>query len=403
MADGRAARHALLSATALVSVAVVMPQGLLAENGGAPIALKLGGEFYGAFSIADQTSGAGPDGIVGTIDDAPGQNRRNNGFLRVSRIFFSGDTKLDNGLDVGVLVKLNAEDCLDQIDEAFIWFESRLGRFEYGATDGVGDKMVIGSANPVAYLGLNTPDLLPANPTNSLGAGNLAATPVTTVDTATLERVNYFTPQIHGLQLGLSYVPVQCLEGNAGTTPCGGSYAGMPAGNIAQGYDYLQGAATYERPIGPVDLGLYAAYTRADTGSGVVAVPGVAGTGAQRQWGAGASIGYQGVALGGGYRRSLDDAFTADLNVTDWNASLTYATGPWSGGVQYASKEARLLARTDSFDGVSVGAAYQLGPGISLFGAAQYYDWSTNAAAAAVRSAATNEAWTLSLGAGLAF
>ncbi len=395
-------RSTLLAATALAAVGSI-PFAALAQDKAGPIRIGLGGEFYGAFSLASQSTGVGPDGIAGTADDAPGQNRRNNGFLRVAKIYFQGQTDLDNGLQVGVLVKLNAEDCLDQIDTAFVWFQGGYGRVEYGAVSAAGDTMFIGAPDPAPHMGLNTPDLLVVNPLNTAGNGNLAAVPNTKVDTSTLERVNYYSPQILGIQLGLSYTPVQCVGGNTGTTPCGGSYAGMPMANVAQGYDFLQAAATWTRDFGPVNVGLYSSYMQAGVGDGVVSAFGVPGTGGNTQWGAGAQLGYAGFALGGGFRRSIDDVFTPDYNTSDWNLGLTYTTGPWQAGIQYAGKRATLGGREDSFDGGAVGGSYILGPGVTLFGAVQYYDWRTDSPLAATQSAATNEAWSLSLGTGIDF
>lgn len=370
-------RSTLLAATALVAVASVPIAAATAQDKSGPIRIDLGGTFYGGFSLASQSTGVGPDGVAGTLDDAPGQDRRNTGFLRVSRIHFQGQTNLDNGLQVGVLVKLNAEDCLDQIDTAFVWFQGGYGRVEYGATSGAGDTMFIGSPLPAPHMGLNTPDLLPVNPLNVSLNGNLAAVPVTEVDTDTLDRVNYFTPRIHGIQLGLTYTPVQCVEGNTGTIPCGGSYAGMPAGNLAQGYDFLEGALTWTRDFGPVNVGVYAAYMQARTGDGISPVTGVIGTGAAKQWGSGGQIGYAGFALGGGFRRSMNTESVAGLDATDWNLGLSYTTGPWQAGIQYAGKRATLAGREDSFDGAAVGGSYLLGPGVGLFAAVQYYDWRT--------------------------
>lgn len=393
-------RSRLLCATALVAAAAVLAQPARAEE---PIRLSLSGNMYGFASYASQDDGPGPDGVYGTPDDAPGADRRSFGLSRRGRIHFSGDTVLDNGLQVGVEVRLNALDCTDQVDQGYVWFDSSYGRLELGKTSGPGDKLFIGAPNPVPHLGLNTPDILVVNQTNTAGNGTLAATPATVVYTTKLERLNYFTPRILGVRLGLSYIPVQCAEGNAGAMPCGGSYAGMPADNIPRGYDYLEAAASFEHRVGQVDLGLYGGYFTSSNGKGVVRTVGVPGTGEQSQWGASASLGHAGFTLGGGWRRTLDDGFDPDRDSTDWNLGLTYGTGPWSGGVQYAGKRTTLGAREDSFDGVSVGGSYALGPGILLIAGIQYYDWGTDSPNPAIRSYATNRAWSASLGTAVEF
>ncbi len=396
-------RNKLLGATALVAAAMVVGEGAAAQDKAGPIQLGLSGNMYGFFSVASQDDGIGPDNLSGTADDAPGANRRNNGFSRRGRIHFTGSTTLDNGLQVGAQVRLNALDCRDQIDQSYIWFSSQFGKLEYGKSNGVGDEMFQGAPNPVPHLGLNTPDILVVNQTNTSGNGTLAATPATIVYTSKRERVNYFTPRIYGIQLGISYTPVNCAGGNAGSRPCGGSYSGQLQDNIARGYDIIETAANYEQTFGAFDVALYGAYFTSSNGEGITRTVGVAGTGEESQWGVGGNIGYQGLALGGGYRRSFDDGYNPDQDSWDWNVGLTYSTGPWEGGVMYANKKTRLSGREDSFDGVAVGGSYLLGPGIELIAGVQYYDWSTDSTAPATISVATNKAWSASIGTGISF
>ena len=396
-------RKHLLGATALVAAAALGAQAAEAQDGGKPIQLGMSGNMYGFFSVVSQDDGIGPDNVSGTADDAPGANRSNNGFSRRGRIHFTGSTTLDNGLQVGVQVRLNALDCRDQIDQSYIWFNSQFGKVEFGKTTGAGDKMFIGAPNPVPHLGLNTPDILVVNQTNVAGNGNLAATPATIVYTSKRERLSYFTPKFFGIQLGVSYTPVNCSQGNAGSRPCGGSYAGQLQDNLARGYDIVETAATYENSFGGIDVGLYGAYFTSSNGNGINRVVGTAGTGEESQWGVGGQLGYQGIAFGGGYRRSFDDGYNPDQDSWDWNVGLTYTTGPWEGGVMYANKKTKYIGQEDTFDGVSVGGSYLLGPGISLIAGVQYYDWETNSANAAIQSYSTNKAWSASIGTSVDF
>lgn len=396
-------RKQLLGATALIAVATLGVQAAEAQDKADPIRLGMSGNMYGFFTVASQDDGIGPDGVSNTADDAPGHNRRSTGFSRRGRIHFTGSTTLDNGLKVGVQVRLNAVDCRDQIDQSYIWFDTQFGKLEYGKVNGVGDDMFIGVPNPVPHLGLNTPDILVVNQTNNAGNGTLAETPATIVYTSKRERVNYFTPKIYGIQLGVSYTPVNCAGGNGGSRPCGGSYAGQLQDDIARGYDIIETAATYENSFGPVDIGLYAAYFTSSNGDGITRTVGVGGTGEESQWGVSGQVGYQGLALGGGYRRSFDDGYNPDQDSWDWNVGLTYTTGPWEGGVMYANKKTRLTGQEDRFDGVAVGGSYLLGPGISLIAGVQYYDWGTNSSNPATVSFATNKAWSASFGTNVSF
>lgn len=387
----------LAGAAALGSAAAVAP----AQAADAPIQLKIGGYMQGYAGWTSQDDGVGPDGVAGTADDAPGRDRRSFGFFREGEIVFEGNTTLDNGLQVGVEVQLEAVDSVDQIDQSFIWFEHSLGRVELGKNYPAPYTMWYGAPTPVDGLGINTPNILPANSTNVAGAGNLIPTPDTFVGPNKIETLNYFTPRIVGVQLGVSYSPSFCQAGNTGSNPCGGSYAGQFPDNLPQLYDLIGVGANYVNSFNGIDVGLYGGYYHGSNG----AAKGAAGTptGDNTQWGVGASLGYMGFTLGGGYRDNNDAGGVVDFDGHDWNIGLNYETGPWSFGGQYGQSEYKLLGRTDDFQGASVGGMYTLGPGVKLGLAVQYFDWGTNAANPAVSTPATNKAWNVMGGTSISF
>ena len=358
--------------------------------------------MQGYANYASQSDGIGPDGVSGTADDAPGHNRRNFGFMREGEVHFKGNTTLDNGMKVGVRVELEAEDDVNQIDESFIWFENNLGRIQFGKAYPASYIMFYGAPTPVDGLGINTPNFLPVNPSNTSGVGNLISTPATYVGVSKVEHLTYFTPRFVGIQLGVSYAPTACQAGNAGTNACGGSYAGQQADNVAgTAYDQLSFGANYVNSFGGFDVGVFAGYIQADNGAATGATGTV--TGDPKQWGFGANVGYAGFTLGGGYRKSEDIGMVEGQSGYDWNVGLTYSTGPWTFGGQYGQTEYDLAARTDDLHAASVGTQYVLGPGINLGLAVQYFDWGTNSTNPTVSVPATNEAWNVMAGTSISF
>ncbi|MEQ8345725.1 MAG: porin [Sneathiellaceae bacterium] len=393
-------RGTLLATTILAGASVLAAAAHAADGG--PVEITIGGYMQAYANYASQSDGVGPDGVSGTADDAPGTNRRNFGFMREGEIHFNGRTVLDNGLKVGVHVELEAEDDVDQIDESYLWMENNLGRIQYGKAHPASYIMFYGAPTPVDGLGINTPNFLPVNPSNTAGVGNMISTPATYVGVQKVETLTYFTPRFVGIQLGVSYTPTACQAGNTGNNPCGGSYTGQQLDNVAgQAYDGLSIGANYVNSFGAFDVGVYAGYNQADNGVSGGAVG--TNTGDPSQWGAGASIGYMGFTLGGGYRSSTNIGLVQDMDGNDWNMGLTYETGPWTFGGQYGQSEAKLAGRTDDFQGGMVGGMYTLGPGINLNAALQYFDWSTNSSNAAIKNAATNEAWNVMLGTSITF
>jgi predicted porin len=387
-------KKVLFGTTALVAAGLASAGAAVAQDKkDAPIQMSVGGYFDAAYHYVSQD-----DGVGTALGD-----RRGHGMLREAEIWFRGTTTLANGLQVGVRVELEAEDCTDQIDESFIFFSHAYGRVELGQTDGVANKMWYGAPTPISSHGVNSPTILAAN----IPAGSILGTPTTYLDNSgDFEKLTYFTPRMSGFQLGVSYTPSGCEEGDAATGPtrCGGSYAGMQrsgasaSGRLEDGFDI---AANYVRTIGGVDVALYAAYAR------MAAALSTASFDDNTQWGAGASLGYAGFTLGGGYKKSSNRYGARDVDQRDWNVGLAYATGPWTLGVQYHDAKAEdplgnagSAGQEDEYTGVSLGAMYELGPGIKLYGGVQYFDWSSNITTAPKPE---NEAWDFVIGTRLDF
>jgi predicted porin len=379
----------VFASTALAAVALA--PAVCAQTGAAagPIRLGLGGyfSFYGVGGW--QNDGPGH----------PGANRHNFDFKREGEIFFTGQTKLDNGLVIGVDVQLEAESCSDQIDESYIWFQGDWGR------------VTLGSENSAAYLLLLGTPTVDANfdgvdPTYRLfnrgatagdprigGFGNRSDldvwTPVTSGDS---EKITYLAPRIAGFRLGLSFTPDNSEEGSTGgqVQAKGGSFAGMPFSNTdTQWSNLIAFGLNYADKFGPVDVGFGVGYEIGfREGEELQTVETVTSRYTDRNAYAGeVNIGYGGFKFGGSY--FVDDN-GLDCTIVDgvcsgsgkqrsWGLGLTYSLGPLTVGTSYLTsvRNRDPVGRAERLERYVVGGRYAVGPGIDLRGSVQYYDSKT--------------------------
>ncbi|MCC9621182.1 porin [Thalassospira sp. MA62] len=195
----------LFASSALVAVAAAGT-----AQASEPIQLSVGGymEQWAGFSDSDVT---GDDG-------------RNNAFQSDSEIHFSGKTTLDNGVEVGAMVELEAETSSDQIDEQYLWVTGSFGRIEMGKNDGAADSMQR-SAPSVGPVGVNDGDL-------SIWVDSYL------VDTSSRagdqNRVTYYTPSISGFRAGVSYADDSNRNGANG----GDDEIGSGDNIVSAGFEY---------------------------------------------------------------------------------------------------------------------------------------------------------------------
>jgi len=353
-------RRLLLGGTALLSAAVALaPVDAAAAD---KISLGVGGYFTAFFVVGEQDDGPGE----------PGANRRNHKIAREAEIHFRGESTLDNGLTFGVNVQLEAETCRDQIDESYIYVEGGFGRIEIGSEDPASDAMYYGSPSPIVLIGLSSPLQVFSSLTNAVR--NPAVVPNISDDA---EKITYFTPRLAGLQVGASYTPENCEE--VGGT-CGGSYGGLGVDNDAgQQSEIVEIAANYLNSFNGIDVALYGGYVRGDL---EVAAPGADD---QTQWGVGVEIGVAGFTIGAAYKEDDQGTTGSNTDRRDMSVGVNYATGPWTVGIEYVHSVAEAGAGLgeDETDGVQFGGTYDLGPGIELAGAINYWDVRDNLGARA--------------------
>ncbi len=304
---------------------------------------------------------------------------REHGVARESEIHFSGNTTLDNGIQVGVQVELEGETVGDQIDESYIWFEGAFGRVELGSEDPAADAMFYGAPTPIAGHGVNSPNFFHA----SSGANAVGTSSTFVGLTSDSDKVTYFTPRFWGFQLGVSYTPDNTEELGFALRP-----DVTPAGVTPQQSEAFEGAINWEGSFSGIEIGAYAAYSWADLEGPAPGVAPLVAFEDQEMWGAGASFSYMGFTLGGSYRWTDQGLSGSNTDRWDANIGLVYAWGAWSVGAAYGHGEVEVGAGAgeDELDMLEFGFVYNLGPGIDLSGGVQFVDFDSDTGGAAAEN-----------------
>ena len=173
------------------------------------------------------------------------------------------------------------------------------------------------------------------------------------------EAVSYFTPRFSGLQFGATYTPPRPTAGaNAEAALRSGQDSG-PGSDIALGVNYLDS-------FWGVDVALTGGYRSAALpGAGTLDIELSDEDASLQRYSVGTSIGFSGLRLGGSFARDLGDG---PVSVQSWDAGVSYASGPWTIGVDYL-RSAFIDTRGPGTDdeelhAVQAGLTYSVGPGI---------------------------------------
>jgi outer membrane protein OmpU len=369
----------LYGTTALVAA------GLAAGQADAASGLKLGitGFYRGAGGFL---VGGDSDHRTTTFGSRIGDGdfgRTSGGFRQEIRLNFTGETTLDNGLTIGVLVGLNGENLINvgskttPQKQSWVDFKGKFGDVRFGeftsadTTDCIGDP-----GNVTANFGVNSPNESFANGGKAfIGGANasIGVAPFGSIGTCYgIEgrgtKIGYFSPTFGGFTFGVTYTP------SASTRNPGG------------GYFYCT-----DLKKGVKNVIAVGADFNADFGGGVTLTVGGGG-----EWGLesyttyGGStgdkpstylLGFQvglpgGFAVGasGEYQINYAKAGYAATNAAPsddgWIATVggSYTVDAVSIGLQGLYSEWQVFgdAGKDKIWGVSLNGAYALGPGINL-------------------------------------
>jgi len=338
--------------------------GLLAGTANAADPIKMGvGGYMQMFAVyMSQNDGAG--------ETAAGA--ANNAIKREGEIIFNGKTTLDNGLEFGVQVQLEAESSTDQIDESYIWVEGGFGRINMGSENSAPTLMHYAPSAPggVGFEYVNFQF------TNGHSVGGLRSVNTYQTMTEDSEKLTYFTPRMAGFQLGVSYTPDGGTSGGAAGGEAGSvtgqlaSYSGMPLDYAAtKSYNQIvELGANYVNKLGGADVALSGGYGKAQVKDATVGGNPPTNGKDRVQWSLGGRVGMMGFTVAAAYAKDNNGDTRADRDTTDWDAGVNYATGPWSVGVAYYERTAQqgTGVQDDTFKAWEVGGKYTLGPGVTL-------------------------------------
>ena len=373
-------KKALIGTSALIAVGLLTAQGASAAD---RISLGLSGNYRVLGGIVNQDDGTG-ESVAGARDHGIGTD---------GKINFSGSTTLDNGIEVGVRVELEAQGIADTIDEHYIWIENTdvWGRLEFGDRDGADNKMnvlapfVFGPA----IVGVQTIQLASAPGAagaSSFGSTNGAAVPVVVPGlSGDSTKLTYYTPRFSGIQLGISYTPDPQENLGAGFgTPV--AALETTVGGVGE---ILELGANWNGNLGDASVRASATYASAD-GEGAAGTQ----TNDRDEWTGAISFSMNGWSFGGQYQNGETNggalSTVTQRDDIEMRFGLTYATGAWVLGVEYASREVEVTATGE--DEVTIwglGANRNLGAGISAGIGVHIWDWSDDLSAAASENDAT--------------
>lgn len=311
---------------------------VLAEE--TPIHLELGGGYSEYFGFGNQDVDAGIGNEIAFVSH---------------EVHFKIVGEMANGLKIGGAIELEGESGGDQIDQAYVTLSGGFGVLRLGGINSGRYSMLLAS-----------PDVASGSNSGSQGqfmtqtsAGGTATT--TLIDlSGDAQKITYFTPRFNGLQLAVSWAPT----GNADTD-------GNDSGLIDEATEYENAwdlGASYKGDFGGVNISAMLGVGGADAPTNAT----TAGFDDFLLWNAGLTLGMAGFTVHAS-TTVIEDGAAANAAATEstkgsgWNVGISYKTGPWGFSVsRYEGDSKGLIARTDdtSANITSLGASYQLGPGL---------------------------------------
>ncbi len=344
----------LLGTTAFVAAATLATAAQAGDNG---LNVELGGfaDFQAGFADQD------------TAFTATGANSRDFKIQNDTEIHVKVSGKTDSGLGYGAVIELNADVSGDadadggNSDKTYLFIESdSMGRVEMGSNAGAQQTKAITAASIARATGGVDGDWYDFVNT---GGANFILSPelpaAAAAEGGTREdsnKITYYTPNFSGFSAGLSFSPD---EGDAGTAAGFTGQVGTDVENVfGLGLSY---DADYDNVAVGVSL----------TGEfGESENPGFEDTAA---WGIGLSVGTAGFSVAGSYADWSDSNLAVGATNDDqtvWSLGAAYEMDKMGVSLTYLDSE----STGNDFTNVSVGADYQLAPGLTSYVEVSFFD-----------------------------
>lgn len=281
-------------------------------------------------------------GGLGYIDIDDGND--DIGLVRDPEVIVIARLVADNGVTFGVRTEIEGADSGETIDENYMFITGAFGEIEFGEADGAMDRYQyfgyvqgpwaaagdgVGFLFDGAYYAGDT-----GNRLNSVG-----------LETSDALKVSYYTPEIAGFSAGASYVPDADEQQSRRS-------------QRNDGGDAYEVGAGYEGDFAGFTLGAGIGYSEAPQETESLS--------------GGLKAGFGGFELGVTY----SDNENIDGDQQTIQAGLSYSTGPWTFGGDYATE----LDSSDGEEqaGAAIGVSYALAPGVSVGLGGEYHDADTD-------------------------
>ncbi len=309
-----------------------------------PVTLRVGGFMEQWIGYADNESGNN------AFDYADFDTQSD------TEIHFLGETVLDSGLRLAVTVELEGDHPGGAIDHSWLSLTS----------DTYGSLIIGGQEAFLNDVTISSPDVgiehadgdmgnWVANPGNATTGGlNIDNTYGGDVE----HRVKYVSPTFYGFTVGVDYSPAEA------------DAQAMPDRRAGANHNYSY-AVTYEGEFEGVAIGLH----------GGVGHRLMNTSGSYDLYSGGASLGYEGWTLSGGYLRTKQslhqsgasgNVTASSMNGYGYSVGVAYATGPYAVSLSHGYEEREATpdaaGREDSETSWMLSGAYDLGAGVSLLG-----------------------------------
>lgn len=331
-------KKVLLGSTALVAAGLIAaPSAMAAEK----LQVSVGGymeQWFGYRSVDDST-GRDVDGFDVKSD---------------SEIHFKGSTTLDNGIEFGINVQLEANsNSADQIDESYLIMKGSFGEINLGSENSAMYKMHYAPSD--FGIGINSGDqgnwaaVSGSNVSRSgYYRGVLASTYVEPGRENDSEKLTYYTPRFAGFQLGASYSPDNLQDDSF-----------SPVDRNTGVSDMVTFGANYSGEFSGVSLGVSGGYgTFLESASG---------TDEPESWSAGITVGVGGFGIGASY--AAEDGATEGQA---YNLGVSYETGPFGVSLSYFHGEVENSSEQDTYH---LSGKYALGPGVTAVATLGYAEF----------------------------
>src|SRR5262245_37194372 len=187
-------KKVLLGSTALVAAGLIAGDAAAADG----VKLSLGGYYRGVAGVMFDDF----DGVAAGLED----DLRDYVFKQDVEVHFKGETTLDNGLTVGVVVQLEGQTSSDQIDEVYVYFSGGWGELRFGDDDEALEQLCAITPSAASNFGPDSPFFSFSNSAAS-GLSYAATNGICYGTDNDSTKLIYFSPNFGGFSFAMSFAP----------------------------------------------------------------------------------------------------------------------------------------------------------------------------------------------------